>query len=542
MLPKDIATKTLGLMKSKVTDEKTLTLPFHRHQLLYAIKLALKNPNKDGDLLNDDKTTIGKYLFAISEYLEHEDSGLINNLDYLNFEEVRKAISRLFYFSHNGRFVNNISRSIVIWLQIRKSAKFTKKIKAQKISIDIDKEFEEETGLSIEEFVTIGFAYLGYLNSIDIHTENPFDFVFTSNFWTQTKLPIDKQSAIQNLLSQNLDDFDNNYLDSVKSKLNNIDIPISNFLPLVDFPILNLSSTVSMCSDPQYLEEKISTGVYWILHNKFKRENEKNKMESLSEYFGLLHEAYVEMVYSKICEELIPIKTKSDGKIKTCDFVGVIRQNDMFNLLFIESKKIALSLPMVLLGEKSTSLHDLQKIFGEKGFGQVYSTIQQYRQNKLEELRHIPYNKVKQIYPLLAIDRFIVEDSLNRNFYEKEFFDKVVSKYQPILLPKAIARPIFISSEEIEIIEAAKQHHYKFDLISFLEHRNTDLNKRSYRSQRQFVKGFRFPDVGEVVDNLNPIWNELYLVGYSTFINSRLKRVFLKFMRKLKNSLFPKQP
>jgi|GEM_PF-2116697 len=542
MLPKDIATKTLDLMKSIGTDEKTLTIPFHRHQLLYAIKLALKNPNNGGVLLNDDKTTIGKYLLAINNHLEVEDYGLIKNIDILDFENVRKAISRLFYFSHNGRFVNNISRAIVIWLQIRKSAKFTKKMKAQKILIDLDKEFEEETGLSIEEFLTIGFAYLAHLNSISVHTENPFDFVFTSNFWTQTKLPIKKQLAVQSLLSQNLEDFNKNYSDSVSDKLKNIDIPISNFLPLVDAPILNLSPSLSICSDPQYLEEKMSTGVYWILHNKFKRKNEKSKMDSLSKYYGFLHEAYVELVYSNICDDLIPIKTKPDGKIKTCDFVGVIKQGDMFNLLFIESKKIALSLPMVLLGEKDTSLHDLQRIFGEKGFEQVYSTIQQYEQNKLEELKHIPLDKVKGIYPLLAIDRLIVEDSLNRNFYEREFLNKTVSKYQPILLPETIARPIFISSEEIELIEAAKQHHYQFDFMSFLEHRNTELNKRSYRIQRQFLKGFRLPDIGDVVENLNSIWNELYLIGYSTFINSRLEAVFSKFARKLKDTLFPKQP
>ena len=56
----DTEKKTLRDLLNSRIKKKVFTIPFHRHQLLMAIKLALKNINLNGKTL-EDKTEIGRY-------------------------------------------------------------------------------------------------------------------------------------------------------------------------------------------------------------------------------------------------------------------------------------------------------------------------------------------------------------------------------------------------------------------------------------------------------------------------------------------------
>lgn len=527
----------IDLLKAN-SSKKIKTLVFHRHQLLFAIKLALLNPNnKQGRKLDENKNDIGKYLLAISQCLTPPQSTITQGIDEYDFEYARQQISRLQYFHHDSIFVNNIARSLAMWVDLPNSARFKQLLEDDSVSLNIEKEFKDEVGMSIKEFITLGAINTIKLNNLNINTENPYDFMLQfGELWSETNLPKEKQDIIFKYYSQNIGDFQTINKMFIEEMLNGKDIFECNFLPFVYYPIINIENNLSIVVDPQFLEEWITSGVYWILLRKFR--GDEKKSGDLSKYFGLLHQEYVYQTLLGLCDEVIEIKRRKG--IKTCDFVGVIVAYGKKNLLFFESKKVALGLSVTLAGEKVQTIKNLSKIFGKTGFGQIYSTIKLYERGELQELKHIVPDQVDEIYPILVTDRFIAEESLNRNMYEKEFFNKIVADAK-ILLPQILARPIFLSSEELEIIEAAKQNHYEFDFLSFLQLRSEQLNDREYRPAKVLYEKIYSKGLGEIVNNLDSVWNNLYLAGYTKYKNERLKKIFFKFMNKTGKILFPKK-
>lgn len=518
--------------------KKILTVVFHRQQLLLAIKLTLLNPeNKEGLKLDDSKQDLGKYLLAISEHLTPPESPVTKGIPSHDFEYGRKEISRLQYFQHDSYFINNLSRSLFMWLNLPQTKGFVQVLEENSVSINVEEEFLNEVGITIEEFITLGVVNLIDLQMLDLHTDNPYEFMIQpKKLWSATQLPLEKQQIIAKFYGQDANNFSKENNSYVEEMLNGRDIFKNNFLPLIYRPIVNINEEISIVSDPQYLEEWIASGVYWILLRRFK--NDRVKANELSKYFGLLHQEYIRQVLMTLCDEVIDIRRR--GGIKTCDFVGVIQKDGEYHLLFIESKKVAFGLQTLLTGDKDQTVGNLKKVFGESGFGQVYSTIKLFEKEELDELNHIPREKIIEIYPMLATDRFIVEESLNRNLYEREFFDQHISQTR-LLLAQRIARPIFLSSEELEILESAKQNEYEFDFLAFLQLRDEQLNNRENRGSYSPYPGVIVRGVGQVVNNLDTVWNNLYLAGYTNHKNSRLKTIYDSFMEKLRQKLFPKK-
>lgn len=518
--------------------KKIRTLVFHRHQLLLAIKLTLLNPeNKEGIKLDEAKVGLGKYLLAISEHLTPPESPITKGIPQHDFEYVRREITRLQYFGHDSYFPHSLPRSLTMWLNLPKTEEFVRMLEENSVSLDVEAEFLDEVGITIEEFITLGVANIIDLHRLDLHTDNPYEFMLQpKKLWSATQLPPAKQQIVAKFYGQDASDFSRTNELYIEQMLNGNDVFENNFLPLIYRPIININEDISIISDPQYLEEWIVSGVYWILLRRFR--SNSVKANELSKYFGLLHQEYIRQILTTLCDEVIEIRRR-DG-VKTCDFVGLINKGDKCYLLFVESKKVALGLQTLLTGDKSQTIENLKKIFGEAGFGQVYSTIKHFEREELEELEHIPRGKILEIYPILVTDRFIIEESLNRNMYEKEFFDQHITQAN-LLLPQHIARPIFFSSEELEILEAAKQNEHEFDFLEFLQLRDNQLNDRTDRPLHSQYPGIIIQGLGEIVNNLDTIWHNLYLAGYSKHKNSKLKTVYSSFMKKLTRKLFPKK-
>lgn len=514
--------------------KKGFTILFHRHQILLAIKLILLGKeNKSIDPITpSEMKTIGKHLIALSSYLQEKPTSFgMGIIDTEDFEYTRQASARLEYFSHKSNFVNNMSRALQLWLDTAKRADVIKKAGIK--SFKLEDEFLDATGLTLEEYITRTFLFLGKIFTLDPKTAKPEDFVISKTFLSLTALSKSKKEALEKLLMQDQKEFKINYEDSIKEKLGGKDIFVSNFLPLVDFPILRLNENISVITDPQFLEDKITAGIYWILLNNFnKKYGQKSPQSSdLSKLFGFMHQYYTYEILSVLCDEVIEIKEREG--LRTCDCIGVIKRDDIIFLIPVECKKIALKLPVLFLSDKESTLKNLEKIFGEKGFGQIYSTLKMLA--SLGELKHIDLKKVVMIYPLLITDRLIAEESLNRNFYEKHFFnllDKSSINY-------AYTREIFMSIEDLEVIESALQNGTPNPLLNFLDSRISALNNRFYRYQRQFIPGMRLEDIGEIVKDLFSMRNDLYLVGFLKFVNFRLKKFFDTYMIKARKELFP---
>lgn len=471
--------------------------------------------------------------------MEQDSDPLLERFDSISFEHTRKSISRLAYFSHYGIFIYNLARAFLIWDILPKTTQ-AKSFKTQ-LSFDFYKEFKKATGLSIKEYLILEFIQLGKLFQLDYKTNNPNDFMLPRDYLSQTTLPESKKNALYKSISQNVGEFTTSEHLLSQKGYSNPEIFTSDFMSLVEKPVINITDKYSIVSDPQYFEDRVANGPYWILHNKFKElEGDKSKKaQEFSAFYGHLHELYVDRILRELCSSVIQVKDRSNEGLKMCDYIGVIEtEDDEVFLLVIECKKVAFSLGFTLLADSSKAVEELNKVFGEKGFGQIYSTIKLIQNNLLDEIHFIDKKKIRGVFPILITDRFIIEDPLNRNFYEKNFFNHQIDKHNPNG-PLPLARPIFLSTEELELIEGGHKKMKKLSLLNFLLFRNESLDKRSYRAQKQFIPGIRLADIEEIVTELDTVWNTLYLIGYPKFPNNRLQTITKKRMRTIKRKLFP---
>lgn len=516
---------------------KRLPFIFHRRQLLLAIKMCLLDPNISKNN-NIDLKSLGKYLLAISQYLLDIEKPHIELTQSLKFEYVRESFGKLFYFSHYGDFIHNFSRAIELWLNIPQTKRGKELLKPFKI--DINKEFKDITNIELEDYILFNFFNLNHLFELDVYTEDPRKFMLFNDLFSKTKLTKEMITALYRPISQDISEFKNNYLDSIKTKFKNKDIFDSNFFPLIEHPIIKISDTISIVSDPNYLEKRITDGPYWILLNKYYEAGEakKNRGRLLSSYFGILHQEYVYKSLTCLCDEVIEIP--ASNKEKLCDFVGIIKKQEDIYLIVVEAKKISVSIMLELNADRDETIKNLKEIFYDKGFRQIFNTIRIIQNNQLKELigHKIDLNKVKGIFPLLITDRFIVDDSFNRNLYEKEFFIPLINEMKLNVSPQ-IMQPLFISAEELDKIEAISQKETKMIFIDILGVRHNLMTKRKdIPEPNQFIPGMTIVGSKGVIEDLEPFRNYLFRIKKGKYTNERLKEIFKNKLEVIKKKLF----
>lgn len=516
---------------------------FHRQQLLIAIKLALLNSNKEGERKIDNKI-LGRYILSISDYLEKQNqpSSYIDLLVSIHFEFTRQQIARLGYFSHTENFIYAYTRALNMWLDIPFTDRGKELLK--KFNIDVHKEFLNTVGLTIEEYLGFSILYSLNLFQLDVRTPNPEDFMLYWNYFENTKLSQEKKDILFKLLSQNIEDYEFNNQEAIQDKLRGTDNFEKNFLPIMENPIVNINENMAIITDPNYAIEKTTHGVYWILHNKFKEEKDekerKRKLFALSNYYGTLHQEYVYQILIDLCDEIVEIPEKQGEK--RADFVGIVHDGEEVFLFIIEAKKLSLPLPVVFDSQREPTVKKLKEVFLDDGFRQIFETIRKVQKGELEDLglKNIDPKKVRSIYPLLILDTFITEESLNRKFYEEEFFSKLSQEIN-IHGNIPIAHPIFLCSGDLELLESIVKSREKDDPINFtnaLFYRHNQLTKRHNIEQRQFIPNMFILGVSGIPDDLDTFWNTFVLLKHDNSKNKRLQEVFSRHTEKVKRMLF----
>lgn len=506
------------------------TLIFYRQQVLYLIKIILLSKTVVGEKLkhaNTHKEILGKILLSLNDYTEPIGKYINILLKQSQIESIRRSLTRNWYFIHPGEFFNKIARSLTLWSEIPKTARGKKLLK--KFKLNPQKEFYEETGLSVNDF--IGFAMttlVPYLN-INIETAESKDFFINKEkFFSKSNISnIEKRELFEQLLLDK-DRFSEIYDNFVKKELDGKDIPEYNFKHFIDKPLLEIRNNLLITIDPIYLTKKVTEGVYWILLNRFKNQGEyrTGKGRELSKYYGYLIQEYVYQILINICDDVfeVPLTTK-----KTADFIGITNYKNKSYLIVIDSKKIALSYKTIILSDKKSTLKDLERIFGSKsGFVQIYETIRNLRQSKVKDFS-INIKDVGTIFPVLITDREIYEDPFSRLFYENEFLNEHKLIYTPHPI---ISDPLFINLDELEIIESCCNYLGRGEFIELLLKRKNLLSK----SERTISYGIKNNPI-----KIIPLWNHLWELGFRKYKNKRLKQTFSRYYKQITKKLFGKE-
>lgn len=503
---------------------------FYRQQVLYLIKMILLSKTVVGEKLkhaNTHKKILGKILLSLNDYTEPMGKYINILLKKSEVESLRQSFTRNWYFIHSGIFFNKIARSLSLWSEIPNTTRGRNLLK--ELELNPQKEFYEETGLIINDF--IGFAMttlIPYLN-IDIKTAETKDFIINKEkFFSKSNISdIEKRKLFEQLLLDK-DRFNEMYENFVEKLLDGIDIPEYNFLPIEYKPLLEIYDNLLITIDPIYLTKKVTESVYWILLNRFEKQGEYRigKGRELSKYYGYLIQEYVYQILINICDDVFEVPSTTE---KTADFIGITNYKNKLYLIVIDSKKIALSYKNIILSDRESTLKDLERIFGSKsGFVQIYETIRNLRMNKVKNF-NINIKDIDVIFPVLITDREIFEGPFSRHLYENEFLDK--HKEGLLYTPHPIiSDPLFINLDELEIIESCCNSLGNGKFIEILLKRNELLSKRISRY-----------GIKDIPIEILPLWNHLWELGLMKYKNERLKQTFSNYYKQITKRLFGKE-
>ncbi|MBP7652033.1 hypothetical protein KA977_01330 [Candidatus Dependentiae bacterium] len=260
---------------------------FSTECLVNLARLALcKCQLKNGDLPSDEDIVL-LCLFL------NDVNGIQNNNptkeEFISYF-IRKTQFSKFYDS----LTPEIARTILIFDNFYNTLKDNKNIK-----IDIPKEFESTTGLTIIDFIKCGFVFLTHISRGGIKNINNI-----------------KGDTINKNIAKIKIFFNNNScsIDEFRRMTNDID-NIFAFNYLRKFPLIKLDNENYICPIINLLWLKLTDGIYYILLDQCK--------DNFTTSFGYLYEQYVGKIlkyYNKYFK-VIPEKTYRIHNKQQCKFI-----------------------------------------------------------------------------------------------------------------------------------------------------------------------------------------------------------------------------
>src|SRR5260370_13027583 len=131
--------------------------------------------------------------------------------------------------------------------------------------LDIDAAFQAAIGIGIDEFIGLTTLYAApfYVQSVSdlvtLHFQN-----IISKIEEQIRAPV-MRAQCQRLLSRDIPSFRTSFLADTQ------DLALSSYLPFQETPLVRTEIGSALPISLRFLLDKISLGIYWILHEYLKR-------------------------------------------------------------------------------------------------------------------------------------------------------------------------------------------------------------------------------------------------------------------------------
>jgi hypothetical protein len=253
----------------------------HEEQLLAVARLAILH-GQQGPAVGIDagrKALISELLLGVNELLVLDQSGKAE-ADEL---AVMLALRRL------AGVTNDQARyAIPRWfdLLVTRSRSYS----AEPPKLDLDAAFREAISLTIDEYLGFAFAYVGpFTDMATVQDLAKKNFIgVAAAFEKQFKDPA-LASKAQSLFTGSVDDF--------KAMLpTTADLARVSLLPFKERPLVRLGDGAVIPMSIRLTIQKVATGVYWTLHDYYRRTDPQNGVRTFTKYVGQLHQGYVSWV------------------------------------------------------------------------------------------------------------------------------------------------------------------------------------------------------------------------------------------------------
>jgi hypothetical protein len=485
---------------------------FHRRQILLIAKLAIKNGNGGKRDVNRHAEKMGSILLKANDQLAH---GLLNNLPQQGHfpntrEELSKVVVEMLATGEDGppNIQQMMTRNHLMM------TRFVGELRGHSDWIDIDGEYKQATGLTLEEREAMVFGVhsrFGPELSKTLYREpgalplKEGDFSATAVESAKVSMFLDSVAGTPHTMAMELQTKDNGAND----------IDIFRKYPLVkQFYNIQLSSAWVgfLMMNTGFLLEKALTGPYWHAV--------KQRGQAIHRFWGAVFESYVQELMIRGTDgtqnRYIPDPRQADDlSVQLCD--GIVIAGD--SLVLLEYKGTVFRADTKYGGDYVAMADEIEKKLvrdhqskKKKGVEQLAFAVKTLFGPKGNELfPDIETGKVKRVY-LYMVTLDSVGGTIGMSALLNTFLDQMLDRSA---YPMVEIRPLFCS--EVEALE---------DLTMLFSKRSLpDILERWFRSNPQLIMSLQAVDFGKTG------WKE----------NAWLREEWINLYRGVVKILFPNE-
>jgi hypothetical protein len=407
---------TLKRVKENFSTEKNV---FNRQQILFMIKMSLlhcKTVGEKSTLTQKQKNKLGNSCLVINDFLTLLDvsNSKINSGSYYDkLEFIWKELMPNYEINNPVDIKYDIARNRLFFKKVLHLIPDNKK------PFDLEDIFLKSTQLNLDDFINLIFACLAiYVEMRKNFKQRPQNLTIKKTAFTENSaISEDDANKILNLVSLPLCNYKEKILNS-PDKDN-----IYGFLIFKKYPIVKLDKDNYLCLDLNYLLEKLSTGIFWIINDSLPKQS-RNDFRS---FWGNIFENYINHIFEEISRNSTisfianPRLKNSDDEIS--DAV-IINEKDVF---LIETKFTTMTADAKYLDSIDSLKKEIVQKFeknrkGEwKGYGQLSNSINKIFSDPSNYNHLFKLSDIKMIYPILIVNENFINSPftnyiLNRNF------------------------------------------------------------------------------------------------------------------------------
>jgi hypothetical protein len=263
-----------------------------------------------------------------------------------------------------------------------------------------DLAFRSATGLSIEEYLALGFAYVGFFSGIrtvaDL-TRTGFDTIVGSLEAKMAKAP--EARAVRDIMTTDAP----SYADQLPALAQLDQLPMTSFAAFYEKPFVRVSNGSALPLSMALAYQRLSIGIYWTIFEAVRGSD--SGVVDINSFLGALFQDYatdaLRAAYLNhrsgtfVGEADI---TGSGGQISSPD--GVVAEGSIWTS--IEMTISSLTMKTVLNADAVGFRHELRQDKFNKKFGQPVASLSNVLSGKLTH-RALRIDQVTDIFPVLLM-------------------------------------------------------------------------------------------------------------------------------------------
>lgn len=416
---------------------------FHRLQILFVAKQAVINCRDEGDRVDPSR---------------HPHWGglglaflMANDLLHSEFDPIQRTLSHsLIRMAHSIPTLESSGRPDFkyktgrAWLMLKRFGPSPD----TKSYIDIEKVFQDATGLSTDDYLSLCVGTVSHYLSLDFERlrKKEDSIVLTKEWFTGAGVnPVIVDRFIEDV-SALPETFFTRFLSKVSGT--------SDMTWFRDKPVCRLREDAIFTLDTKCLTEKLDSGIFWRVHTHLKSGKDK---DSLHNYWGIAFENYLNWLLGQACKNSRNMFYPSPRYEKTgeevCDAIVVCGAD----AIFLEYKGSTFTATSKYKGDLEALAAEIEEnLIGteakRKGIRQLsHAILGIFDKRTPVVVAGVDFSQVKTVYPVL-----VTRDEVGGCFGISHYLNSKAESffYRRQTRPR-IVTPIFcLSSEGIEALSA----------------------------------------------------------------------------------------